>query len=135
MLKLGQRQLFGTPSLHRMATLTYRLGAVPRSASLTPVSNKRLLLSIFAHTAVVARLRWFPHYSFEHSLTCSHRDGAALDLSESLFQSFGGLGLGVFQMCTSLFVGNSYKRLMARVAWTEGGCGGGAPAPAAQDNK
>lgn len=97
--KLGQ-QLFGTPGLLQMATLTYRLGAVPRSASLMPVSNKKLLSSICALTAVVARLRSFQYHSSEYSLTRSHRDGAALDLSESLFQSFGGLGLGVFQMCT-----------------------------------
>lgn len=29
---------------------------------------------------------------------CAPSDGAALDLSKSLFQSFAGLGAGVFQM-------------------------------------
>jgi len=44
---------------------------------------------------------------------CSASDGAALDMSESLFSEFAGLGLGVFQM-----------------TWTMGGCGGDdSPAP------
>lgn len=60
------------------------------------------------------------------------RDGAALDMSESLFGEFGDMGMGVFQMSEFDATSVACICLIYCPAWTLGGCGGGGSAPAVE---
>jgi len=78
------------------------------NSNLSPWCGKKICISYGGKSEEATIVDLCPY-----SGGCSASDGAALDMSQSLFSEFAGLGLGVFQM-----------------TWTMGGCGGDdSPAP------